>query len=509
MANLLQSIGNAQPVSQFIDTALKYQTVQSNMETHRMQQQLLQQQVLQSEKDNKLYDPNAVLSLYDEHTRPHIMEAWKQSGVLDPGTGQIRGADVRNTPQLIVQNQKVSEALMTAEYERLAKKNATLAKKTDAASQQEALDNVAQMTAIEKARRLGKEKETTLVPKGTKGTMSGGVYTPLPTGNEDIQNVDLGTPLGTAESGAEIYHTTLGNVAVDPDTQQRTIYNQQEQGSYSKNDETPPTTIREFESVYPEMAGKAGIKEYTKGYEKFLELKGNRINAVTYLGQNEQGDFIVGKTRGVGAGAPPQVVPNPAGGQLKPNVVRPLGSQEQEKFVGASNIAHVLPDMIPFRDLVRAKGGPIIDQVRGKAAEKMIDAGLGSQTGLPPEAIKAHVAVTHLKTWATGMLKGAGSDVQRAQLIATLPTLYDSADVIDQKMRKTINIVRRIATNTIQSAAAGGKAVPPDMYRQLADMEDFANQLGSGEIPTDLPKGTVDLGNGMYKLPNGKTVRKQ
>jgi len=166
MANLLQAMGNAQPVSQFIDTALKYQTVQSNMETHRMQQQLLQQQVLQSEKDNKLYDPNAVLSLYDEHTRPHIMEAWKQSGVLDPGTGQIRGADVRNTPQLIVQNQKVSEALMTAEYERLAKKNATLAKKTDAASQQEALDNVAQMTAIEKARRLGKDKQNTVVPAG-------------------------------------------------------------------------------------------------------------------------------------------------------------------------------------------------------------------------------------------------------------------------------------------------------------------------------------------------------
>jgi hypothetical protein len=107
------------------------------------------------------------------------------------------------------------------------------------------------------------------------------------------------------------------------------------------------------------------------------------------------------------------------------------------------------------------------------------------------------------------MLKGAGSDVQRAQLIATLPTLYDSADVIDQKMRKTINIVRRIANNTIQSAAAGGKAVPPDFYRQLADMEEFANKLGSGEIPNDLPKGTVDLGDGMYKLPNGKTVRKQ
>jgi hypothetical protein len=99
---------------------------------------------------------------------------------LDPGTGQIRGADVRNTPQLIVQNQKVSEALMTAEYERLAKKNATLAKKPDAASQQEALDNVAQMTAIEKARRLGKDKETTLIPEKTIGTMTGGVVTPLP-----------------------------------------------------------------------------------------------------------------------------------------------------------------------------------------------------------------------------------------------------------------------------------------------------------------------------------------
>jgi len=43
MANLLQAMGNAQPVSQFIDTALKYQTVQSNMETQRMKQQLLQQ----------------------------------------------------------------------------------------------------------------------------------------------------------------------------------------------------------------------------------------------------------------------------------------------------------------------------------------------------------------------------------------------------------------------------------------------------------------------------------
>ena len=508
MANLLQGIGEAKPVSDFLNMALKYKdsTTQNALrEQHanllKMQtDKLAEEEAYRKQPYNMNLDP--LLSAYEQGTPEHsdfkkkyfnLAQADQYGnttmGNRDRAVGELAKDHValkdlydRKSQLMLDQYNKIQDDLSnanltgdTAKVNKLTIMSDALKTKLIAASGHLATWDAAN----EKTKAAGAAVSKILVEPDT-----GERYTQLKSGAIlDGQGNDVSSEIDTT------------NLIVE--------------GSDKLPKDTVPSAIKEFESVYPGMAGKAGTPEYTKGYEKFLELKGNRINAVTYLGQNEQGDFIVGKTRGVGAGAPPQVVPNPAGGQLKPNVVRPLGSQEQEKFVGASNIAHVLPDMIPFRDLVRAKGGPIIDQVRGKAAEKMIDAGLGSQTGLPPEAIKAHVAVTHLKTWATGMLKGAGSDVQRAQLIATLPTLYDSADVIDQKMRKTINIVRRIATNTIQSAAAGGKAVPPDMYRQLADMEDFANQLGSGEIPTDLPKGTVDLGNGMYKLPNGKTVRKQ
>lgn len=474
---------------------------QSAMETQRLQQQRLQQEQDQYQKDNTPLDYKSALSMFPEHFRPHVEEAWKTAGVINPA-GTIFRKDARNTLKMLEENTKVAIAINQSQYAQNEKQIQSLAKKGDEQSMAEAIRLAGENAAIEKTMRLGKDKLTTLVPKGTKGTIENGVYKPLDaSGDAPELGEPVGKTAGDANNPSQIAYKSpdgAGIILGNGDNYQPDYHGELTPLTGPK-DANAPTTIREFEAVYPQFEGKRGTPEYTKGYEKFLELKGNRINAVTYLGQNDQGDFIVGKTRGVGAGGTPQVVKNPAGGQLQPNVVRPLAANEQEKFIGASNIAHVLPDMIPFRDLVRAKGGPIIDQVRGKAAEKMIDAGMGEQTGLPKEAIDAHVAVTHLKTWATGMLKGAGSDVQRKQLIDTLPTLYDSADIIDAKMRKTIQIVRNIASNTVKSAAAGGKAIPPEFYQQMADMEKFASQLGgagSGQLSKEEAMSYLKKANG-------------
>ena len=292
--NLLQGLGQAKPVSEFINTAMQYQTTQSALETQRLQQQKLAAENAQLEKDNKEYDPNAVLSLFDEHKRPHIFDAWKGAGVIDPATGMIRGKDIRNTQTHILNNQKVTEALLTAEYEQLSKKAATLSKKTDPKSQAEALDVVSQMTAIEKAKRLGKDKTTTLVPKGTKGTIdSEGKFTPFEGGAENINNVDLGTWQGTAESGADVYHTPLGNVAVDPETQERRPYSIQSDGSIAKKDETLAPAIKEFESVYPDLAGKAGTPEYTKAYKEWKVMAATeRAKVFSAIPTNVPGIFF-------------------------------------------------------------------------------------------------------------------------------------------------------------------------------------------------------------------------
>lgn len=146
---LLQGLGQAKPVSEFINTAGQYQTTQSNLETQRLQQHILQQQAQQVEKDNKEYHIDAALSLYPEQDRPFIKNALATAGKISPA-GIVIGKDMREVPKLFEQYPKIAIGRGQMEYESLASENEKLGKKGDADSQQKMLANATRMTEIKK-----------------------------------------------------------------------------------------------------------------------------------------------------------------------------------------------------------------------------------------------------------------------------------------------------------------------------------------------------------------------
>ena len=178
MANLLGAIGNAQPVSQFIDTALKYQTVQSNLETQRMQQQKLRDEEIQRKKDMTEYDPESVVSLHPKQYQDIVRSAL--APYRDPNTGLVQGVHARNVPKYIKENVELHTALLTSEHQQLTKDNMKLAESQIPADKDQLAKNFKRQADIAKELRLGKDKETTLIPEKTIGTMTGGVVTPLP-----------------------------------------------------------------------------------------------------------------------------------------------------------------------------------------------------------------------------------------------------------------------------------------------------------------------------------------
>jgi len=439
MANLLQAMGNAQPVSQFIDTALKYQTVQSNMETQRMKQQLLQQQVLQSEKDNKQYDPNAVLSLYDEHVRPHIMEAWKQSGVLDPSTGQIRGADVRNTPNIITENQKVSEALMTAEYERLAKKNATLAKKTDAASQEEALSNVAQMTAIEKARRLGKDNKDKF-----KAVNTGEGVLPF---NESTG--EAGEAIGTSpEKGG-------GAGGIDP------------------------SVVRTFEAAHPELVEKRGTKEYGDALLKFIQ-SGERPYS-QFVGTTPDGK--TGITFDARKGTF-DAQPLPGGGNLQPKISPTIPTGETTVFQQIGTLKEALGQVTSMYE------DSFVGPIAGPAGK------IQDNWGVMPNAKRAEFRALTANLYNTIIYLRSGKQINEEEakrLMDELPTMNISPTGFQAKLKKFTWELNSIERGRLRQLKGAG-------YRNVGEAQGTPSGPSVMEKRT-LPNGQVweSLSDGTFR----------
>ena len=439
MANLLQAMGNAQPVSQFIDTALKYQTVQSNMETQRMKQQLLQQQVLQSEKDNKQYDPNAVLSLYDEHVRPHIMEAWKQSGVLDPSTGQIRGADVRNTPNIITENQKVSEALMTAEYERLAKKNATLAKKTDAASQEEALSNVAQMTAIEKARRLGKDNKDKF-----KAVNTGEGVLPF---NESTG--EAGEAIGTSpEKGG-------GAGGIDP------------------------SVVRTFEAAHPELVEKRGTKEYGDALLKFIQ-SGERPYS-QFVGTTSDGKQGITFDARKGTF---DVQPLPGGGNIQPKISPTIPTGETTVFQQIGTLKEALGQVTSMYE------DSFVGPIAGPAGK------IQDNWGVMPNAKRAEFRALTANLYNTIIYLRSGKQINEEEakrLMDELPTMNISPTGFQAKLKKFTWELNSIERGRLRQLKGAG-------YRNVGEAQGTPSGPSVMEKRT-LPNGQVweSLSDGTFR----------
>ena len=164
MANLLGAIGNAQPVSQFIDTALKYQTVQSNLETQRMQQQKLRDEEIQRKKDMTEYDPESVVSLHPKPYQDIVRSAL--APYRDPNTGLVQGIHARNVPKYIKENVELHTTLLTAEHQQLTKDNMKLAESQIPEDQDQLAKNFKRQADIAKELRLGKDKQNTVVPAG-------------------------------------------------------------------------------------------------------------------------------------------------------------------------------------------------------------------------------------------------------------------------------------------------------------------------------------------------------
>lgn len=159
MANLLGAIGNAKPVTEFINTAGQYQQTQGNLETQRLQQQRLQAEALQAEKDNREYHVDAAITAFPEDHRDTIKKMWQMSGLVSPD-GIMRGRDIRSTPELYKKYPDMALATNMTEIEKLEKEQASLAKKGDAVSQAKILENAATLTDLHRKNAFlrGKEK---------------------------------------------------------------------------------------------------------------------------------------------------------------------------------------------------------------------------------------------------------------------------------------------------------------------------------------------------------------
>jgi hypothetical protein len=298
MANLLGAIGNAQPVSQFIDTALKYQTVQSNLETQRMQQQKLRDEEIQRKKDMTEYDPESVVSLHPKPYQDIVRSAL--APYRDPNTGLVQGIHARNVPKYIKENVELHTTLLTSEHQQLTKDNMKLAESQIPADQDQLAKNFKRQADIAKELRLGKDKALTVAKKGDIGTVDeSGKLTRFE--GSDTQEVDMSkTPLGQINTVNGMEYVYPSSDGTKPMLSGGDIYDPKYHGPMQKFGSDPKTVdaiwmdsarvLKDPEST-PEERAKATqdietakdiIK--TRGEDRFAGLHGEMMIGTTTSG---------------------------------------------------------------------------------------------------------------------------------------------------------------------------------------------------------------------------------
>lgn len=179
MGNLLGAIGQAKPVSEFINTAGQYQATQSNLESQRLMQQMETMKMQQLERDNKEYHVDAAISAFPEEQREPIKKMWQMSGLIDTN-GIIRGKDVRSTPDLYKKYPDQALATNLIEVDKLEKKNKSLSTKMDPASQEELKSNIDALTDLHKKIALIRGKYQTVLAPGASLVENGQITLTAP-----------------------------------------------------------------------------------------------------------------------------------------------------------------------------------------------------------------------------------------------------------------------------------------------------------------------------------------
>lgn len=198
--NLLSAIGQAKPVTEFVNTVGQYQANQSNLETQALQRQRLQADALQAEKDNREYHADAALALFPEHQRGNIRKAWTMAGYLGEG-GVIRGKDARSTPELFHKFPELAVSVNQTEKDYLLREAEKLGRKGDPESQAKALEHASEAANLQK-----------LIDKATGGVSK------------------LGEPAGIDTSGRIVYKSERGLIYSD-------------QSPYTAGKQLTPTTL--------------------------------------------------------------------------------------------------------------------------------------------------------------------------------------------------------------------------------------------------------------------------
>jgi len=292
MANLLQGIGEAKPVSDFLNMALKYKdsTTQNALrEQHanllKMQtDKLAEEEAYRKQPYNMNLDP--LLSAYEQGTPEHsdfkkkyfnLAQADQYGnttmGNRDRAVGELAKDHValkdlydRKSQLMLDQYNKIQDDLSnanltgdTAKVNKLTIMSDALKTKLIAASGHLATWDAAN----EKTKAAGAAVSKILVEPDT-----GERYTQLKSGAIlDGQGNDVSSEIDTT------------NLIVE--------------GSDKLPKDTVPSAIKEFESVYPGMVGKAGTPEYTKAYERWKVLAvTERTKVFSALPSNVPGIFF-------------------------------------------------------------------------------------------------------------------------------------------------------------------------------------------------------------------------
>ena len=247
-----------------------------------------------------------------------------------------------------------------------------------------------------------------------------------------------------------------------------------------------PNEARLLALTRPDLVGKEGTPEYAKAIADLMQMGG--IQQTIPLGLDPSGkNLITFKSRGVDAGTMSSQ-PVPGGGQVIPVTERSLSEGDIQSLTAVSNLVEVLPDVGQMLTLRMNSGSAMTDPITGRVYQKMLDHGISA--GVPDEAIKSHAALEHLKTWAMNVLKGAGSEGQRDQLSKTFPDLWDSPDIMRNKIRKTLQISRNVMDKRLASLRSSGKIVPPEFYEDLKNVDAFLAEINK---PPALGKKKGDL----------------
>jgi hypothetical protein len=250
-------------------------------------------------------------------------------------------------------------------------------------------------------------------------------------------------------------------------------------GGKEKEDTT--TKMKDFEASNPQFQGLKGTQEYGKAYNDWLLEQAQRITQLMPMYLDEGGNVVSIWQRGPRAG---EVVSSqlPPGGTRTP--VRPGTVQEgdTQTLTAVSNITEVLPDVKEVLDLRLKSGAPLTNFVTGKAWNAALDRGISY--GIPPEAVKTHAAIKHLNTWAMNVLRGAGAESQREALQETFPTLWDSPEIMQNKLKKTLQITRNVMNKRISAMRASNRPVPPSAYEDLQNVDNFISAIGDISKPS-------------------------